>query len=42
MLGQRVGYIRVSSLDQHLNRQLEQISVNRIFTHTASGKDIHL
>lgn len=39
MNGQRIGYIRVSSLDQHLERQLEGIQVDRIFTDKASGKD---
>jgi DNA invertase Pin-like site-specific DNA recombinase len=39
MLGQRIGYIRVSSLDQHEDRQLEGIEVAKIFTDKASGKD---
>ncbi len=39
MNGQRIGYIRVSSLDQHIERQLEGIQVDRIFTDKASGKD---
>jgi len=37
--GHRIGYIRVSSLDQNPERQLEDISVDRIFTDKASGKD---
>ncbi len=37
--GQRVGYIRVSSVDQNADRQLEQLSVDRVFTDHASGKD---
>jgi DNA invertase Pin-like site-specific DNA recombinase len=37
--GQRIGYVRVSSLDQNPERQLEQVQVDRIFTDTASGKD---
>jgi DNA invertase Pin-like site-specific DNA recombinase len=37
--GQRVGYIRVSSFDQNPERQLEHVSVDRVFTDTASGKD---
>jgi len=37
--GQRIGYIRVSSLDQNPERQLEQVAVDRVFTDTASGKD---
>jgi DNA invertase Pin-like site-specific DNA recombinase len=39
MLGQRIGYIRVSSLDQNEDRQLEGIEVARTFTDKASGKD---
>jgi len=40
MNGQRIGYIRVSSLDQNPERQLEQIAVDRTFTDKASGKDV--
>ncbi|MEC5181907.1 recombinase family protein [Arthrobacter sp. CG_A4] len=39
MSGQRLGYIRVSSLDQNIQRQLEDIPVGRVFTDKASGKD---
>lgn len=39
MLGQRIGYIRVSTLDQNPERQLDNINVDRIFTDKASGKD---
>jgi DNA invertase Pin-like site-specific DNA recombinase len=39
MLGQRIGYIRVSSLDQHEERQLEGIEVDKTFIDKASGKD---
>lgn len=39
MIGQRIGYIRVSSLDQHTDRQLEGIPVDRAFTDKISGKD---
>lgn len=39
MNGQRLGYIRVSSLDQNMPRQLEDIQVARVFTDKASGKD---
>jgi DNA invertase Pin-like site-specific DNA recombinase len=35
----RVGYIRVSSVDQNTVRQLDGIAVERTFTDTASGKD---
>jgi DNA invertase Pin-like site-specific DNA recombinase len=39
--GQRVGYIRVSSLDQNIIRQLDGIQLDRIFTDRLSGKDLH-
>ena len=39
MSGQRIGYVRVSTLDQNPDRQLEQIAVDRTFTDKASGKD---
>ena len=39
MAGQRIGYIRVSSLDQNTVRQLEGIQLDRVFTDKASGKD---
>ncbi|HEY5881696.1 MAG TPA: recombinase family protein [Nakamurella sp.] len=35
----RVGYVRVSSLDQNIVRQLDGIEVERTFTDKASGKD---
>ena len=37
--GQRVGYIRVSSIDQNPDRQLEGVHVDRVFTDRASGGD---
>jgi DNA invertase Pin-like site-specific DNA recombinase len=40
MAGQRIGYIRVSGLDQNTERQLEGVELDRIFTDKASGKDI--
>jgi len=39
MIGQRIGYVRVSSFDQNPERQLEQVAVDRVFTDMASGKD---
>src|ERR1700737_1223342 len=39
MLGQRIGYVRVSTLDQNTERQLEGIEVAKTFTDKASGKD---
>ena len=37
--GQRVGYIRVSTVDQNTERQLEGIGLDKVFTDKASGKD---
>ena len=39
--GQRLGYLRVSSVDQNLDRQLDGVPVERTFTDNASGKDVH-
>lgn len=39
MTGQRIGYVRVSSLDQSTARQLDGIDVDRLFEDKASGKD---
>ena len=39
MSGQRIGYIRVNTLDQHIERQLEGIEVDKIFLDKVSGKD---
>lgn len=41
MLGQRVGYIRVSSFEQNPERQLDQVQVDKLFTDKASGKDTY-
>ena len=41
LIGQRIGYIRVSSFDQNPDRQLEELKVLRSFTDKASGKDTH-
>lgn len=38
-MGQRIGYIRVSTFDQNPDRQLEGIQVDHIFMDKASGKD---
>lgn len=40
MSGQRIGYVRVSALDQNPDRQLENIPVDRTFADKASGKDV--
>ena len=39
MHGQHIGYVRVSTFDQHPDRQLEHVHVDRLFTDKASGKD---
>lgn len=40
MKGQRVGYVRVSTVDQNEARQLEGEILDRVFTDKASGKDM--
>jgi len=37
--GQRIGYVRVSTLDQNEKRQLDGLILDRVFTHKASGRD---
>lgn len=37
--GKRIGYIRVSSIDQNTVRQLDGVQVDKTFTDKASGKD---
>ena len=39
MLGQRLGYVRVSTLDQNCDRQLDGVTVDRTFADKASGRD---
>lgn len=39
MKGLKVGYIRVSSMDQNIARQLENITLDKIFIDKVSGKD---
>lgn len=41
MIGQRIGYIRVSTFDQNPERQLEEVDIDRVFSEKASGKDVH-
>lgn len=36
----KVGYIRVSSYEQHTDRQLEGLAVDRMFVDTVSGKNM--
>jgi len=39
--GNRIGYVRVSSLDQNEQRQLEGMDIDKKFTDKASGKDMN-
>jgi len=39
MTGQRIGYIRVSTVDQNTARQLEGVELDKTFTDKCSGKD---
>ncbi|ANP74788.1 hypothetical protein PA27867_3874 (plasmid) [Cryobacterium arcticum] len=39
MTGQRIGYVRVSTLDQSIARQLDGVDVDKVFEDKASGKD---
>ncbi len=41
MIGQKIGYVRVSSYDQNPERQLEGIDLDKMFVDKASGKDVH-
>jgi len=37
--GQTVGYVRVSTTDQNTDRQLDGLTLDKVFTDKASGKD---
>ena len=37
---QKIGYIRVSTVDQHIDRQLAGMELDRVFTEHASGKNV--
>jgi len=37
--GKRVGYVRVSTIDQNTERQLDAVELDKTFTDKASGKD---
>lgn len=39
MLGKNLGYIRVSSIDQNIDRQLEGLKIDKVFIDKCSGKD---
>ncbi len=38
-MGQRIGYQRVSTVDQNTDRQLDGVALDKIFSDHASGKD---
>jgi DNA invertase Pin-like site-specific DNA recombinase len=40
-MSQRIGYQRVSTVDQNTARQLDGVELDKIFTDQASGKDIN-
>ncbi len=40
MLRHHVGCVRISTVDQHPDRQLDQVAVDRVFTDYASGQDV--
>jgi len=40
MQGQRIGYVRVSTVDQNPERQLEQVPVDRVYTDTGLDQGI--
>jgi DNA invertase Pin-like site-specific DNA recombinase len=39
MTSQRIGYVRISLLDQNPERQLDGIKLDKVFTDKASAKD---
>ncbi len=39
MTGHRIGYVRVSTVEQNDARQVEGLAANKVFTDKASGKD---
>lgn len=39
MAGQRIGYVRVSTVEQNADRQLDGLTLDRTFTDRASGRD---
>jgi DNA invertase Pin-like site-specific DNA recombinase len=39
-VGQRIGYQRVSTVDQNTARQLDGVELDKVFTDRASGRDI--
>jgi len=41
MKSKQIGYIRVSSMDQNTDRQLDGMTLDKTFTDKCSGKDTH-
>ena len=41
MKGKVIGYVRVSTFEQNVDRQLDGIKVDKVFTDKLSGKNIH-
>ncbi len=39
MQGQKIGYIRVSTIEQNTTRQLDEMTLDKVFTDKCSGKD---
>jgi DNA invertase Pin-like site-specific DNA recombinase len=39
--GQQIGYIRISALDQNVDRQLDGMSLDKVFADKASGRDVN-
>jgi DNA invertase Pin-like site-specific DNA recombinase len=39
MTGQQIGYVRIKTFDQNVDRQLDGLTLNKTFTDEASGKD---
>lgn len=39
--GQKIGYVRVSSVDQNEARQLDGLELDKVFLDKASGKDVY-
>lgn len=40
-MGQRIGYQRVSTVDQNIARQLDGVELDKVFIDRASGKDVN-
>src|SRR5271156_2782982 len=40
-MGQRIGYRRLSTIDQSTDRQLDGVELDKVFIDKTSGKDTH-